>query len=264
MSRKSTGTRRLNFTRRSKLLREDIDIEIHQAGETDPPVFSANIKLERYDLPQNARVFVEAYRHASWKRFDFGTVAARRAPDDRALHDFGNGEGVRFRVKVVEACSFGAAAARIVAQADRIQPKKGGPRRSLLPLDPDPSLREEVWKLELDEDDGPIIKISTHLVRDRHALARSPAFLSLVLPAVLRQVLNWALNDGLPEGEDWDSPKGLWIRFGCGLLGQHQPPEDIEDSCARDAWIDQAVTQFCRRNQLDRAFAKWWNDGVAQ
>jgi len=261
----STGTRRFNFTRRRKLLREDIEITIHQKTvETDPPEFTADIKLERYDLPRDAKVYVEAYRHASWKRFDYGTVAAMRAPDDRALHDFGNGDDVRFRVKVVEAGSSGTAAARIVAQADGIKPRQGGPHCSLLPLDPDPSLREEVWKLELDEADGPIIKISTHLVRDRHALARSPAFMSLVLPEVVRRILNWALNDGLPEEDDRDSPKSNWIRFGCKLLGQHRPPEEIEDSDRRDAWIDQVVTQFCRRNQLDRAFAKWWNNGVAQ
>lgn len=260
----STGTRRLNYTKRQRIRREHVSITIHQPRESDPPIMSAALDLSAYALPVDARVFIEAYRDAAWQRFEFGTVGATRAPEDRQLRDFGAGEGVQFRVKVVEPNSQSAAAARILAQADGIKPNQDGPRRSLLPLDPDPTLTDEVWRLEIDENDGPLVKVSTNLVRDRLALARSLAFLSLVLPEVLRRVLKWAIEDGRPEDDEWDSPRGRWIRFGCGLLGQTEPPDILDDrdagADARDEWIDEAVERFCRMNHIDRHFSKWWRD----
>lgn len=262
------GARRLNFTKRQRLKREHVRVTIHQPMDSAPPVMSAAIDLSHYVLPDDAAVLVEAYRHAAWKRFEFGTVGVLRVPEDLALRDFGAGEGVQFRVKIVEPPSRGAAAARILAQADGIKPNQDGPHRSLLPLDPDPSLRQEVWRLEIDENDGPIIKVSTHLVRDRHALARSPAFLTLVLPEVLRRVLTWALADGLPGEDEWDAPRGRWIRFGCGLLAQHEPPDELDDhdegADDRERWIAEAVTRFCHTNRIDRVFGNWWRDDASR
>jgi len=261
----SSGTRRLNYTKRQRLKREHVNVTVHQPLETDPPVMSASIDLTVYSLPPDANVLVEAYRHTAWQRFDFGTVGALKAPEDRTLRDdFGTAEGTQFRVKVVAPISHGATAARILAQADNIKPNQAGPRRSLLPLDPDPSLRDEVWRLDIDENDGPLVKVSTYLVRDRHALARSPAFLTLVLPEILRRILVWAVADGRPDDDEWDTPRGQWIRFGCGLLAQSEPPQELDDddegADARDRWIDDAVTRFCRANRIDRAFGGWWRD----
>ena len=260
----SSGTRRLNFTKRQRLKREHVTITIHQPQESDPPVMSASIDLTSYALPAAASVFVEAHRNPAWQRFEFGTVGALRAPEDRTLRDFGTADGVQFSVKVVEPLSRGGVAARILARADSIQPNQDGPRRSLLPLEPDPDLRDEVWRLEIDEKDGPLVKVSTHLVRDRHALARSPHFLSLVLPEILRRVLAWAIEDGIPDDEEWESPRGRWIRFACGLLSQTEPPGELDDRDegpdARDRWIDGAVVRFCRLNHIDRAFGGWWRD----
>ena len=39
--------------------------------------FDAKLDLTGYDLPDDARVFVEAYRQTSFMRFPHGTVAGR-------------------------------------------------------------------------------------------------------------------------------------------------------------------------------------------
>ena len=260
----STGTRRLNYTKRQRLKREHIAVTIHQPRESEPPALSASIDLAAYALPSDANVFLEAYRHTAWQRFDFGTVGTQLAPEDRTLRDFGAAEGIQFRVKIVEPISHGTDAARILAQADGIKPNQDGPRPSLLPLDPDPELRDEVWRLVIDENDGPLVKVSTQLVRDRHALARSPTFITLVLPEVLRAVLKWALEHGLPDDEEWDTPRGRWIRFACGLLAQNEPPAELDDrdegDDARARWIDDVVNRFCRMNEIARGFTGWWRD----
>jgi hypothetical protein len=259
------GKRRLNYTKRKRILREHYSISQQQAREGEPPVASVTLDLSSYDLPSDARVFVDAYRHSTWQRFDCGTVRDIRMPEDRTLRDFGTGDGVRFRIRVVEApSSDGEAHSRILAAADNIRPVRDGSVRSLLPMEPDSSLREEVWRLDIDENDGPLIRMSTHLVSDRHALARHPVFLSLVMPEVLRQILRWALEDGRPNDEEWDTPRGRWILQGCRLLGLREPPEELDDDWPeREQWIDQVVTQFCRRHGLGKQFGKWWGGNTS-
>jgi len=259
----STGTRRLNFTKRQRIRREHVTVTIHRPRESDPPFVSATLDLSSYVLPPDASIFLEAYRHTAWQRFDFGTAAVMRTPEDRALRDFSSPDGIQFRVKIVSPRSADGPTARILAQADGIKPNEDGPRRSLLPLDPDPSLRDQVWRLEIDENDGPLVRVSTHLVSDRHSLARSPMFVTLALPEIFRRVLTWSLEE-VPEDDDWDTPRGRWLRLGLSLLGQDELPEQIDDphegSHARDQWVDEAVSSFCREHRIDRVFGNWWRE----
>jgi len=262
----SSGTRRLNYTKRRRISRKQALITMSDAHGDDPPIFNADINLSGLKFPGEARVFVDVYRHTAWQRFDFGTVKSIQAPDNRALLDFGAGEGVRFRVKVVEPHSSNGRAARILGQADGITPDHAGRRRSLLPLDPDPNLRDEVWRLDIDERDGPLVRVSTHLVRDRHALARSPAFVSLALPEILRRILLWALADGLPDDDDWETPQGQWILLACRLLKVPSPPQTLDNqadgSDAREDWVDKVVSRFCQNTKIHQKFSGWWTQGA--
>jgi hypothetical protein len=260
----SSGIRKLNYTNRQKIKREHAAVKVDQPSPLNPPVVSATLDLSTYKLPPEASVFVEAYRGTAWQRFDFGTIASPKTltPEDRTLRDFGTAEAILFRVKVVERVADGGTLAKILAQADRIEPNLDGPRRSLLPIEPDDSLQHEAWRLEIDEDVGPVVKVSIPVVTDRKSLARHPAFLTLALPEILRRCLRWALEDGLPDEDDWESPRGRWIRFGCGLLRQSEPPPELADdpdaSNAREEWTDEVVARFCKEHGIDRQYKKWW------
>ena len=66
--------RRINSTGRRKILREDARIFVRP--DSDGMLsFDAKLNLTGYDLPDDARVFVEAYRLTSLMRFPHGTVA---------------------------------------------------------------------------------------------------------------------------------------------------------------------------------------------
>lgn len=261
----SSGTRRLNYTKRQKIKREHAVITTTPSDDGAPLIFNASLELKSYTLPPDARVFVEAYRQTAWQRFDFGTFAQLQSPESRLLTDFGAGEGVQFRVKVVESSTATGPTARILARADGIAPNVEGRRRSLLALDPDPSMRDEVWRLEIDDDTGPLVKVSSHLVRDRHDLARSSEFVSIALPEILRRVLSAALNNGLPDAEDdWERWRGQWLRMACSIVGRTEPPQELDDDeNERERWIDSVVTRFCRVHQVPKELAKWRSGGGA-
>ena len=176
--------KRINYTGRRRINRRHIELKINADGDA-PPAFDAELTLGSYELPHNARVFVEAYRQTSWQRFDFGTVGDIKQPDDRQLTAFGSVDGVLFRVKVVEApeADGDGRPARILRHADRIRPRMPDERqaKSLLPLDPG-DFRDEVWRLEFDETGEPILKISRHLIPDWRALPVTKEFATLALP----------------------------------------------------------------------------------
>src|SRR5437016_4376307 len=110
--------RRINSTGRMKIVRGDARISVRP----DPDgvlTFDATIKLTDYGLPNDAPVFVEAYRLTTYMRFPHGTVAAPQPPGNlsRRLTEFLTDDGLLFRVKVT---STGDRAGLLLAEAESI------------------------------------------------------------------------------------------------------------------------------------------------
>ena len=70
--------RRLNYTKRKKLRRDDIDIVILQ-NDQGSNSFEATLRLASYRLPEDAALSVEAYRRTRVMRFSLGTVSDRKS-----------------------------------------------------------------------------------------------------------------------------------------------------------------------------------------
>lgn len=258
--------RRLNFTGRRRIARSDVTVTLDEA-EADRFRVTVSLRLEKYELPPSARVFVEAYRQTTWQRFDFGDVSAPAPVAPPILRGFGSAQGVRFRLRVVEAVPAEAAAnhaPRLLALADSLRPvrepgKKGG--RSLLPVDWG-ELKHHTWKLEIDDESGPLLRVSRSLVPDREAFVGSKEFISLALPFILRQILERALlrsGDGDDDaGEGWAAE---WLRLARTWSGPIAPPgrdgrEGLTDD--EEDWLDAVVEEFARDRDLARKFTAWW------
>src|SRR5258708_2775968 len=131
--------RRVNSTGRKKIVRQDARIFV-RADSDGVLTFDAVLDLTDYDLPNDATVFVEAYRQTTFMRFPHGTVAAPQPSHDssaRRLADFASGDGLLFRVKVT---STGERAGVLLAEADRIpisdNEEQPDNRIALLPIAP--------------------------------------------------------------------------------------------------------------------------------
>src|SRR6266513_561184 len=94
--------RTLNYTHRKRLRHEHLRFTIFTTRLAEH-AFNVDLDIAAYELPQDARVYVEAYRQTHWMRFDFGTVGRLVAPNDRVLGIFDNVDGVLFRVRVTSA-----------------------------------------------------------------------------------------------------------------------------------------------------------------
>jgi hypothetical protein len=259
--------RRLNFTGRRRLSRSEVSVRLKDAGQGTMHV-TATLLLEKHNLPPLARVFVEAYRQTSWQRFDFGTVQAPRRSEPAVLSEFGTAQGVRFRVRVVEPERPGRPP-RILAFVDDLKPvaapgKEGG--ASLLPVDWG-DLAERTWKLELDEDTGPLLRVSRKLVSDREAFIGSREFASLVLPEILERILERVLlRESGVEDEGAEGWAVDWLRLISELPdvagpprreGAHSLTDDEED------WIESVVEAFSKAHGVAGRFRAWWDAGLA-
>ncbi len=247
--------RTLNYTNRQRIRREDARITIRE--EKDGHFFDAALRLADYKLPGDARVFVEAYRQTQYMRFDFGQAGMMRIPDDRRLSDFDSAEGVLFRVKVVTTADPHGL---LLAEADQIRPRKSTDedenRIPLLPVVPDENLGDEIWRVEFD-DQQTLLKVNS-VLDDWQALARDPAFLTLVYPSVFRAVL-WRvpLQEKHRDTEDPDDWRSRWLRFAAGLPGVGDPPDE-NDEARLDDWIDMAASAFCRRHNIRATYERYW------
>ncbi len=258
----------LNYTGRQRIPRSAIRIALAEDGDGHR-FFDANLDLDGLDLPDSARLYVEAYHKFSYMRFDLGTVAERLnlAEDKRRLTELDASDIVHFRVKVVDkTSSFG----RILADADKIAPETARAKQiPLLPVQPC-DLGELAWRLDF-EMDIPVLLVNNRIdPQIMDIVRRDPAWHALVFPAAIREVLSRIL---LVEDRDdpWsdDDPYALWLRWGSDLVGSSPPQSDDDDEGALDTekrdWIDRVVVAFSMQihasDKYRRSLMEVRNDG---
>lgn len=244
--------RRFNYTHRAKIPRQSLQILVHEFPSS-PSRFDMAVELpEPVATIPHAVVWIEAYSGPVQMRFRFGPASSPVAPASTALDRFRPGEKILFRVKVVDESDE---LRRILAWADKIRPvlpeEASSGRKSILPVER-ADLGDRLWRLDWREE-MPVLQVNESVTepRDITQMARlDPEFLSLVYPAVVREILHTlTLTNEVIQTDDVADHD--WLRFACTQLGAGPlPPEPEEDGSgteARAAWIDDAVAGFCRR-----------------
>lgn len=243
--------RRINHTGRKRINRDHARI-IMRPGDDGTLTYEAELALESYGFPSDAQVLVEAYRQHSYERFDHGTAGDLSVDRSRALSLFRSGDQVQFRVKVVdtnvrEGCLLG--------EADRLKPdigtEPGDQGLSLLPAE-GRDLGDEAWRLEIE--DGPLLLVNNQL-GDWKQLARSPAFIWLVFPCVLREILRHILiieeHHSTDDPSDWQD---RWLLAAKSIRGGDDVPGPNTADEFVEQWITDVVDSFARRHHMFARF----------
>lgn len=252
--------RRLNYTGRKKIRREDVSITLH-AKPNAPTTFDADLaKLAEYKLPADATVSVEARLQTRWMRFGYGSVSAITPAADRGLTEFDSTDGIRFSVKVTAATGNPG---KLLAEADGIPLLFSGEteerRDPLLPVKSD-DIGHEVYRLDFSND--PPLLLVNRAAGDKDAIVRSPLFMSIVYPAALREILNRVilvddLDDSDDDGESWQA---RWLKFAAALPSVGPVPKEDDE---REQWIDDAVAAFAKEQTMLERFVACWQKGGA-
>ncbi len=247
---------RANFTKRQRISRSSAHITLYEM-KGKPTTFDADLRLGTYKIPASSLVFVEAYRQTLWMRFNFGTVGTIVVPEDRQLTQFDSIEAILFRVKVTSAEQPHGI---LLAECDRIPfsrpQQKEDKRISLLSVKPE-ELGDQVFRLDFT--DEPLLLINSE-VGDWQAFSCSPAFISLALPTLFREILKKILlideHDDTEDESDWRS---RWLRFATQLPGSGDQPER-GDRDHINQWIEDVISSFCRKHKLMEQCTMFWKE----
>jgi len=249
--------RRFNYTNRTRIRREDIVITLREQNGDN--WFDADlIKLANYELPSESLVFLEAYRLTNWMRFSYGHIGKLTPPKNLHLKLFDSPEGVKFRLKVTAAGDVH----KLLAEADAIslltQDQAEGIKEPLLPVMPSKELGDEIYRVDFSEG-HPVLLINSE-VGNYKDVGRSAAFISLAIPAVLREILTQIIIvDERIDDEDMDDWHSRWIRFIKQLPGIGELPRmDDNEECSD--WIQNAVAVFAKKQKLRAQFKEFWRD----
>lgn len=243
--------KRINSTGRKRILREDARITLI-ADSGKPCCFKVLLNLDNYGLPEEARVFIEAYRKSSLMRFPYGTVGKLGSEDALELTEFLNPEGVLFRIKVVavdEQKGMLLAEGEIPVAGDHEQPEN---RVALLPPRGE-DLGNELWRIDFSN--SPVLLVNNKLP-DWKASVRTDVFRATVFPAAIRQVLQHILwSEDRPQLDDESEWPYNWLRFAERLSGQAHPPVKDHDQDWFD-WVDDVCESFAKRFNLLTTYAE--------
>jgi len=249
--------RRFNYTGRKKLVRTRVSISLNKTSDS-LLAFDAAVQLDGLDLPPGAKIFIEAYRRAYFKRISCGTVSAPKFPRKFILEGLDPEALVRFRVKIVDKKG------RILAIADRITRRteeEPTDKICLLPVD-FVDLGQSVWRLDVDSD-WPSLQLNKCVENIREIARSDNCFLTLVYPEIVRQVLYKIVveedhTDPYTD-DDWMSQ---WLRFVIDLSEDKQlPPSGYSDPVKLEKlkWIDDAVNAFSSNNNVLEKFIQSQN-----
>lgn len=244
-----------NYTNRKPLKRHQTKIALSSGKEAEDGIrtFTAELELSE-KLPNDAKVFIEAYRGSppARMRFDWGTVSNLQPPEDRRLSDFANDPRLPlFRVKVTD---VGEHPGRLLANGSKIKPtnpdETPDTKRGIL-YTYWGNNNGPVWKIDFENQEGPQLIIEEKADPD-HQLPLRKEFQALVYPEIIRKVLTRLLfgEDDGGEGElsddtlDW--PK-RWIHFPRDSFGFTEPPPTIgAERDEKNDWIEEATNHCCR------------------
>lgn len=246
----STAKRRINSTGRRRIGRECVEISMLATGADEPLKAKIDLKLENQGFPAGARVAVEAYHRSSGMRFDCGTVSAPNVPDVLVLNEVDKSGSVLFRLKVVD---NDTEPGKLLGSAERLKPRSEDDsenRRSIFPI-LYRDLRHDVWKVEIEQGDRPVLIVNKRIPGFSHKLLESPMMQGLLLPAALRFVLKELVRlSETGESEDEPSWKEEWLEYCCGELGAEDDPREFSDENSKEDWIDDVVMRFCENLSL--------------
>ena len=216
-------TRQINFTGRKRLTASDVAIILHD--EATPLTFDVtHLSLERHRLPSDSLVRVEAYHRTRYARFDIGTTSRFRLLREEPLPEFESADGVKFRIKVTS--DFEGTRGQLLAEGSGIIPVwESGGAESLLAVRPASDLGHQVFRLVWE--DGPVLEVNDRLTQWR-TVPQEPPFVSLVLPALLREILLRIMSEHITDEDDSDAWPSLWIQFARNLTGIPKPVDEDE------------------------------------
>jgi hypothetical protein len=256
----------VNQTGRQRILRTDYVLKIKWPAEG-----CAILDVVSVNVPESfsaeSRIFVDVNHKRNFMRFDCGTKASLKLPDERELTAIGR-NNFRAQIRIVDASGSGLVVAR-TAPVPRSPPEPKTKKISGKNADGEKQVQLFVVKPgDFGTDNVPIkIEFPTstqkpvvlrvnqnceELLNELCEVSRAGVWVLAVLPhlrCILQRVVSECRNEEFDPSEDihpnskWQALWNNWAHAQCnkGL----QDIDDLDDFGEVDVWIDSVLTNFC-------------------
>jgi hypothetical protein len=242
--------RRFNFTDRKKLATSSMKISLSNET-TESLKVDVDLDFSGFTQPATSqlglRIMLDAHGRVKFQRHELGSLGQRLIRAGIHFNLFARSEIANFRIKIVDNSSKKG---RIVAISRplHLRTQKPEQQQSFLPVRVD-ELDEVVFKVEF-VDQCPTLVLNRNLDSSLPGgiknFAVHPAFVSLVLPEVVRQVLVRYLFVEARAVDDLghDDAFSDWMRFSLALVPDYPEEGQLsEDPNEIYAWIDQVASR---------------------
>jgi hypothetical protein len=199
------------------------------------------LDIDDLNVDDSCRVLFIASSNNTSQRYDLGTVKAC-SKADQALSDLDPVGVQRYRILIRRPDD-----PLLVASAENLRLSGENNGESLIPMEP-ADLGQELWRLVLNDTDGPTLQYNSKVFPSAGGAQHNVAFVSLVLPEALRQVLRRIA--ATPEVlSDETTPFFLWGEW-LDSIGADRPDQLEEGEDDRNEWANKVVAKFCDREKM--------------
>jgi hypothetical protein len=225
-------TRRFNYTGRQRITSDHFEARV--ISET-PLIASLALNLKDLKLEADNTVTIEPYVGNVSLRLNCGTVKALAVPPTADLSELRTGGGIQFRVKIT------GQDGRLRAAGERIRLTgldEDSGRRPLLPVEKDPTLGEEIWRVRVTQNEAPLLSLNSRIPSIEGLLLTDSVFGGAIICAAVRRVL-----EVLTEHPDDDIWQQDWLEFVRPWAPHVSFDESMDEQEVND-WIDAVMQGF--------------------
>lgn len=254
---------RLNFSGRKRIFQNDVQIDFTEVRK-DVLRPEVSLDLARYDFPADSAIWIEFSNTEFFWRAQFGTVGKPGFRGPSTISGIHGDVPLYARVKIN---APGSDSGRILGMMQKVRvyghrpTLKGGSSESFVAIRYT-ELYGEVWRLEIPDDENEVPELNIHRdLSGRTALPSDPIFRSLVMPAVLRRILEHiVIRNRRADPGDEDTVHSAILRFAIKLNDNSEVIEALPDASdyvmKAEAWIDDVVRKFSSGHRFVDSFER--------
>ncbi len=251
--------RRIRLTGRKQLSRSAVTLKIVEVPGKRLLSLSFVDEDSFKGFPRDSRLVVRVYENKLVELIEFGTLGEPKSAAD-----------LRSPAFVAPSCQLLVAASGkenyglLLGSTDtwtlHANDEKADKSRKGILLFLPKDIAPRAWKLDIRENDYPIVFVDKRIPDPRVWAHNDPVFVSSVLPAIMFQVFDDILVNPSPEDVDWMSD---WLRWSDILMPGKKPPLSGSSDERKD-WIEDLIDTFCQRHRLsDRLINQLTAAGVS-
>lgn len=236
--------KRIRLTGRKQLPRSSVEAKVVEIGPKKLVSMTiANPQAFR-KLPNTARVKLRLFENKFSETLEFGTLGSMQTTAELTNRAF-SAPSCQLRVVATEGDQKGLLLGSTDTWTMRANDDENGStaNEGILMFQPH-EIAPRSWKLEIRDDDYPIVYIDKKIPDSRTWVRNDPIFISCVLPAIIREVFDDILVATAPPDQSWAKD---WLGWADSLMPGKAPPWTDGRQQKQD-WVSDLLDGFCLRH----------------